>query len=76
MMMMMNYIYGGLERSTLFFDPRSRAKGDLTRSCCISFDASGEEEHFKTYPRSLSQSNQKFNAKTYIDLMTSLFDLK
>ena len=29
------------------------------RSCCISVNASGQEEHFKTYPRSLSQSNQK-----------------
>ena len=31
------------------------SKGDLTRSYCISFDACIQEEHCKTYPRSLSQ---------------------
>ena len=41
----------------------------------ISFDASGQEEHFATYPRALSQSNQKLEPKMYIDLMTSLYDL-
>ena len=51
-----NYVYGDLERSISFCDLRSRSKGDLTRSCCISFDASGQGEHFKTYPRSLSHS--------------------
>ena len=35
-----NYIYGDLEGSTSIFDLRSRSKGDLTRSCCILFDAS------------------------------------
>ena len=48
-----------LERSTTIFDLRARSKGDLTRSCCIPFNASGQEEHFKAYPRSLAQFNQQ-----------------
>ena len=50
-----NSIYSDLERSTSIFDLRSMSKGDLTRSYCISFDASMQEELCKTYPRSLSQ---------------------
>ena len=46
-----NSIYSDLERSTSIFDLRSMSKGDLTRSYCISFDASIQEEHCKTYPR-------------------------
>ena len=53
------HINGDLDRSTSNFDRRLRSKGDITRSCCISFDESGQEKHFKTYPRSLSQSNQE-----------------
>ena len=50
-----NCIYSDLERSTSIFDLGSMSKGDLTRSYCISFDACIQEEHCKTYPRSLSQ---------------------
>ena len=52
-------LYADLERSTSIFYLRSRSKGDLTRLCCIPFDAPVQDEHFKTYPMSLSQSNQK-----------------
>ena len=50
-----NCIYSDLERSTSIFDLGSMSKGDLTRSYCISFDASMQEELCKTYPRSLCQ---------------------
>ena len=63
-----------LKGQLYFFYLRSRSKGELTRLCCISFDAL-EQEHLKACPRSVSQSNQKLQAKTYIDLMKSLFDL-
>ena len=54
-----NYKYVNLERSTSFLVLRSTSKGNLTRSCCISFDASEQQEHFKTCPRSVCHSNQK-----------------
>ena len=63
-------------KSTSIFDLRSRSKVDLGRSCCTSFDAPWREEPFGTCPMSLSQSNQKLQAKTSIELVTSLYDLK
>ena len=50
------------------------SKGDLTRSYCISFDASMQEELCKTYPRSLSILNPTKSYKQ--KCMMSLFDLK
>ena len=63
-------------KSTSKFDLRSRSKVDLGSSCCTSFDAPWRGEPFGTCPMSLSQSNQKLPAKTSIDLVTSLYDLK
>ena len=39
--------------------PRSRSRIDLNRSSCISQDEYWREEHFGTYPTSLSHSIQK-----------------
>ena len=45
--------------------PRSRSHIDLSRSCRISSDASGREEHFDTCLMSPSHSNQKLSKETY-----------
>ena len=44
---------------------RSRLNITLIRSCRISSDASGREEHFDTCLMSLSHSNQKLLEETY-----------
>ena len=51
---------------------RSRSQSDLSRSCCISDDASWWDEHFGTCPMSLSFFfYQKLLTKMYGDLITS-----
>ena len=50
---------------------RSRSQSDLSRSCCISEDASWWDKHFGTFPMSVSLFYQKLLAKMYGDLMTS-----
>ena len=42
---------------------RSRSRCDLSRSCCISFDAPWREEHCGTNPTSLANFYQKLWAK-------------
>ena len=43
-------IYGDIEKSTTIFDLRSKSKGDLIMSCCISFEASGQGNMLKSTP--------------------------
>ena len=45
--------------------PRSRSHIDLSRSCRISSDAYGREQHFDTCLMSPSHSNQKLSKETY-----------
>ena len=51
---------------------RPRSRINLNRSSCISKDASWQDEYFGTYPISFQS---KVIGETYIDLMTSSFDL-
>ena len=47
------------ERSTSKFDLRSGHGNDLSRSCCISVNASRQDKQFRTFPMSLSLFYQK-----------------